>query len=213
MKSIIKIKVFCAISIMLLSLVLPVIGNIEQVQPSTEKPLIIAPTSFTLSYVEDNGGEFEVLGWVHGEWSDPSSGPTLVWGELPMIGSGTYNGHGWVTYREANYGLWLNRLKVKWGFSDIPSGYERYRVCLYYVGGSADEYSTVTWDGDDIDAELIDSGWYCTRDSIPGVCEYDISYDDSGYIIYQDYTSYYQCMDWIRSDIRLSVPFIYAYES
>jgi hypothetical protein len=212
MKTIFKMKALVTISIMLLVSVLPIMGIIEQKQISVGNPLEIYPTTLTLSYIDEGGNDYEIQAAIRGDWSDPSSGPTLVWGVLPVIDSGTYNGHGWITYQEAGYGFWLNRLKVKWGFSDIPSGYDWYHLSLYYCEGEADEYMTVTWDGDSISSELLTSSWTCTGYQFPGVSEYDISYDDSGYIIYQDYTSYYQCMDWIQSNIRLSVPYIYAWE-
>ncbi len=211
MKTISKMKVLFTISIIVATLVIPIMTT-KLDEMSKGDFIVIHPTTLTLSYIDENGEEFEMLGAIRGDWSDPSSGATLLWGQLPIWDTGTYRDHDWIEYKEANYGWWLNRLKVKWGFSDIPSGYDWYHLSLYYCEGEGDEYLTVTWDGDSIDSELLTSSWTSTSYEFPGVVEYDISYDDAGDIIYQDYTSYYQVMDWDQSIIRLSVPYIYAWE-
>ncbi len=101
-------------------------------------------------------------------------------------------------------------MKVRYTFSDIPSGYIWYTIVLGYIDKSVYEYCVVKWDPDGDDAEIIDSSWYCTKRE-PST-HHEIDYVSGGDVIYQDYTSYYSTIDFAIDPICLSMPFIYAYE-
>ena len=196
-----RLKLLLLLLVVMMPVITPLGGAIFASGPKYSHVQVIKPSAVILSYIDSSGNEFEPsVFYYYGDWNDPIA-TYVIWGG--KTDSGVYNGHEWEEYREEIYGLWLHRLKVKYLFSDIPSGYDAYFVHLHYSDRTNGENLVVTWDG-----SVIDSSWY-PKKTWPGY-DYEIDYDVQAFVVYQDYTSYHEVIDFWRNDLTVSVPMVYA---
>jgi hypothetical protein len=212
-----KIGMFLIVFLLAITLAVPLVETLSAQSPKYSREIIIKPSAVILSYTDTTGNEvilsieslpvsdIKPLAYVWGDWSEPYA-TYLIWGSLKS--SGTYNGRPYRVYTEQNYGFWLNRMKVKFLFTDIPAGYDKYFVTLYYIDEYYDETCVVTWDSNPVDT--LDGSWHCKKWWPCKDFEVDHAYQE--FVIFQDYSSYHSEWDWWSSDIVVCVPTVYAFE-